>query len=217
MDEVQRLRMFFPKAQLRLASTFFRVAAKDKPDEDVTLCPPVLGEDILGLNRKKSADKEILVYLSSQQPFGQSFEQIAQICRSQPGVKFHVFGKNIPVLDANNVQVYAHGDKNFHKVLARCHGVVSTAGHTLLSEAMYLRIPVYAIPLKLYEQEMNAHAVAQGGFGISCPRFEEGQLAGFLQNLPRYEAAIDNDRTKLLRGPGQDEIIKHLKIVMAPR
>ena len=211
-DEIERLRMFFPKAEKRLASTFFTVSAKGATD--VTLCPPVLGDAILDIKRQKSASPEILIYLSSQKPFGQSFDDIAAACAAHPGVRFHLFGKNIPAMNAVNVHVYRHGDPAFHAVLARCHGVVSTAGHTLLSESMYLGIPVCAIPLPLYEQEMNARAIAEGGFGVNTSRLDADLLSQFFANLPAYESAIAADKGRLLRGPGQGAIIGHLDAVL---
>jgi uncharacterized protein (TIGR00661 family) len=213
-DEIERLRMFFPKAEKRLASTFFSVSAKGATD--VTLCPPVLGDAILDIRRQKSATPEILIYLSAQKPFGQSFDDIAAACAAHPGVTFHLFGKNIPAMAAANVKTYRHGDPAFHVVLARCHGVVSTAGHTLLSESMYLGIPVCAVPLPLYEQEMNARAVADGGFGIATDRLDAAVLSQFLDNLPAYESAIAADKTRLLRGPGQGAIIRHLNEILRP-
>lgn len=213
-DEIERLRMFFPRAERRLASTFFTVSAKGA--SDVTLCPPVLGDSILNIRREKSAAPEILIYLSSQKPFGQSFDDIAAACAAYSGVTFHLFGKNIPPMPAANVNVYRHGDPAFHQVLGRCHGVVSTAGHTLLSEAMYLGIPVYAIPLPLYEQEMNAHVIEQGGFGLRAPHLDAEMLGQFLSSLSAYELAIAADKKYLLRGAGQAEIIRHLCGAMRP-
>lgn len=212
IDEIMRLRLFFPKADQRLACSFFQVAKKPDVHERVEICPPVMSGKITALRRNPDNDgKSILVYVSSQRPFGQSFEEISAVCESLPGARFHLFGKNIPPLSAPNVQVYEHGDPRFHDILAACNGIVSTAGHTLLSEAMHLGIPVYAIPLPLYEQEMNAHVIHENGFGVSCPRFDAGTLAAFIRTVPRYEAAIQADSEVLLRGTGQKLIINHLQ------
>jgi len=215
-DEIARLRLFFPKAERRLACSFFQVAKKPDAVEQVDICPPVLSDKIATLHRNPDrSGKSILVYLSSQRPFGQSFEEITEIFNNLPDVRFHLFGKGIPALPASNVQIYEHGDPRFHDILASCNGIVSTAGHTLLSEAMNLGIPVYAIPLPLYEQEMNAYVIDKNGFGLSCPCLDTDTLSSFIGNIPRYETAIKEDKTILLREPGQQMIINQLRD-MAP-
>jgi UDP:flavonoid glycosyltransferase YjiC (YdhE family) len=81
----------------------------------------------------------------------------------------------------------------------------------LLSEAMHLGIPVYAIPLAVYEQQMNAHVIHKHGFGISHPRLEEKKLRFFIRNMPHFSRAILGDRTVLLREAGQERIIQFLE------
>jgi uncharacterized protein (TIGR00661 family) len=212
-DEVARLRMFFPAATERLASSFFNVAQRDGAAENVTLCPPVLGDRIMGLTRTPDpAGKTILMYLSAQKPFGQSMDEIAQVCASQPDVTFHLFGKNVPDVDAPNMRIYKHGDPRFFDVLAQCNGIVSTAGHTLLSEAMHLGIPVYAIPLDLYEQQMNAAVIDYNGFGLRHDRFDAATLKLFTDALPYYAATIATDDRVLLRASsGASDITARLE------
>lgn len=171
----------------------------------------MLSDKITSLQRKPDADgHSILVYLSSQRPFGQSFEEINAICASMPNIRFHLFGKNIPPLNATNVQSYEHGDACFHDILSRCNGIISTAGHTLLSEAMYIGIPVYAIPLTLYEQEMNAHVIASNNFGVSHKTLDVDAISAFIKNIPQYETTIKKDQTVLHRQAGQKKIINFI-------
>ncbi|MBU0799499.1 MAG: hypothetical protein KKA05_00705 [Alphaproteobacteria bacterium] len=212
IDEVMRLRLFFPKADQRLACSFFQVAKRPDAAEDVEICAPVLGDKIKSLQRHPEKDgKSILIYVSSQQAFGQSYEEISTLCAHFPDVRFSLFGKNIPPQSASNLKIYEHGSSNFHEVLASCNGIISTAGHTLLSEAMYLGIPVYAIPLPLYEQEMNAHVIHENGFGLSCARLDADTLSRFIRDIPLYEDAIRADKKILLREAGQEKIIDSLQ------
>lgn len=212
-DEVMRLRLFFPKATHRLACSFFKVAKKPDAYEDVAILPPVLHTNITGLTRTPNGTRtSILMYVSAQQPFGQSFADIAALCATQPNVQFHFFGKHIPpAASTPNLQIYPHGDPRFYDVLATCHCIISTAGHSLLSEAMYLGIPVYAIPLPLYEQVMNAHVIDAHGFGMSAPRLDAQSLDNFIKSIPRYTATIQADRTALLRTDGTAQIIRRLE------
>lgn len=211
-DETARLRFFFPRAAARLACSFFRVR-RLAGAPDVVIVPPPLKETIVFLKRRPRRDApSIIVYLSSQRPFVQPLEEVVAVCASQPQIRFHLFAKDAARLRQTppNVAVYRHGDRRFLSLLAECHGIVSTAGHMLLSEAMYLGIPVYAIPLAVYEQQMNAFAIARGGFGLSHSRLERRHLQRFVRGLDRFARAIKQDRSVLLRGPGQEEIIRRL-------
>ena len=226
-DEVQRLRMFFPKAEARFACSFFKVTQQSgKRGEKVTIVPPVLSDAVLGMRRDRGATRrdarDILVYVSSQREFSLTAIQVARILASQPRWRFHVFvpGAAMPEEAAlatlpGNVNVHRTGDASFYEVLQKCAGIVTTAGHSLLSEAMYLRKPVYALPLPVYEQQMNAHVIDVNGFGIGRPHLTEPQLAEFLGGLPDFAANIRNDKAVLLHGSGDQRIIRQLERKLA--
>ncbi len=213
-DEVARLRLFFPRAEARIACSFFRVAERAEAREDVLLCPPIIKSSILQMVRNPSMHPSLLFYLSAQQDFSQDPATLTRILALFPETDFHLFSPDglAPFALPAHVHVYAHGDARFAKVLASCHGLISTAGHTLLSEAMYLGIPVYALPLPLYEQAMNAHVIAEYGFGIAHPTLEPELLGQFLRGLPQFAAAImRNEEGVLLRDPGQEQVIAFLE------
>ena len=88
---------------------------------------------------------------------------------------------------------------------------MSTAGHTLLSEAMFLGIPVYAVPLDLYEQQMNAYVIGRFGFGINHTEIDSEKLNDFISQLSSFSKNIAQDQNRLLRRPGQLEIIRSLE------
>lgn len=212
-DEIARLLMFFPQADARIACSFFQVPPKENPDADVLLYPPILKESIAELRgdtvRKMNS---VLVYISSQQEFIQPQEEIVRICAAQRDATFHIFARGITQKtgEGENVQTYEHGDPHFERVFSECGGIVSTAGHTLLSEAMHAGIPVYTVPLPLYEQQMNAEVIDKHGFGVSHPRIDEDRLEDFVGRLPQFTKAIRDDKKVLLRGPSQQSIIQYL-------
>ncbi|OGJ46082.1 hypothetical protein A2272_06795 [Candidatus Peregrinibacteria bacterium RIFOXYA12_FULL_33_12] len=213
-DEIMRLRMFFPKVHTRIACSFFKVEPKDELEERVIIYPPVIKDKIALLERKPGLQPSILVYISSQQEFAQSQEEIAGICGRQREAIFHVFsptGDNGISDQYPNVFIYKHGDSRFTNILSECTGIISTAGHTLLSEAMYLGIPVYAMPFRLFEQQMNAYIIDHYGFGVSHHCLDQSILAGFVENIPKFRNAIKNDNKILMRGIGQQAIIEFLE------
>ncbi len=211
-DEIMRLHMFFPKAEKRLACSFFKVARNPMAAEDVDIVPPVLGDRITGMVRHPGEDrKSILVYLSAQQGLSQGLEEMRDVFEKFPDIEFHLFSKRPVESSISNLRQYQHGDSRFFSRLQNCSAIITTAGHTLLSEAMHLGIPVYSMPLPIYEQQMNAHVIHENGFGVSHPCLDEKVLRDFIDGIPEFANAIKQDRDVLLRDPGQKPIIAALQ------
>ena len=214
-DEVVRLHMFFPRANAQIACSFFQVPKK-KDGDVVYIFPPILKDTITKMHRRPTNQTSILVYISAARDFVQTIKNIAYICTSQKNSNFYIF---LPQLDSkltkkfssSTVSFYQHGDQKFNEILKTCNGIVSTAGHMLLSEAMYLGIPVYAIPVSPYEQHMNALIINKNKFGISHPHLSKPKLAYFIKNIPKFTNNIKNDKKTLLHGVGQKKIIKFLE------
>ncbi len=206
-DEVARLKMFFPTAIVRIACSFFDVTRK-KDGENVLMVPPIIKSSILYMKNSPEEPASILVYFSSQRELQQNLDDVAFILSEIPEVQFHIFASSIDNQNEyKNVHFYKHGDNRFGEVLRKCSGIVSTAGHTLLSEAMYLGIPVYAIPFPLYEQQMNAEVVHKNMFGIRSETINKRDLENFIKNIPQYRDSIKRDKKILLRGSGEQKII----------
>ena len=95
--------------------------------------------------------------------------------------------------------------EGFAEDMARCRYVISNAGHSLISEALYLGKPVLAFPRDLeFEQFLNAHFLAKLGLGTYRASISDAQgaLDEFENRLGEYEATIfkkqffGNDRLK---------------------
>lgn len=216
-DEIVRLHMFFPKTAARIAVSFFNVDKRIDSKDDVLIFSPVLRSSIVNLIRNPERKHlSVLVYISSARDFPQSINEIENICIQINDVDFYIYLPKDMVRKSclrayRNVQIHPHGDKEFEHLLESCQGIVSTAGHSLLSEAMYLGIPVYAIPVAPYEQFMNAKIIDDYSFGLSSTKFDLQKLNIFIENLNVYARNIHNDRSILMRGIGQDKIISFLE------
>jgi uncharacterized protein (TIGR00661 family) len=215
VDEVMRLRMFFPSARLRVACSFFNVACI-KNDRSVVVVPPVLRTGIERIRQERNASTNtILVYLTAQKGFAQPLDEIMQILAHERDYVFHVF---VPSFDGKsqegsvgNVILHIQGAPEFDTLLSTCAGLITTAGHSLLAEAMYLGIPVYALPLPLYEQQMNAEVISTNGFGIRAAGIDTSPLDRFLSGIPDFAKNIAQDSTVLLRGNGFANIVQLLE------
>lgn len=178
LEDIQRLRMFFPKAEKRIIFSFFEFPTKIKNDASVIVLPPILKEKITSGLRQPLKNKYVC-YISSQDGFGQSMADIVNIFAKFPEKKFQVYLKNAVPHQRQNVAIYPHGDPSFEKNLLACEGLICSAGHSLPSEAAYLGVPMYALALPNYEQHMNAKMVADNGFGLWADALSVGGLETF--------------------------------------
>ena len=63
--------------------------------------------------------------------------------------------------------VFPDPERDFIAHLAGCRGVITNAGHQLLSETLHLRKPILTLPLEgQYEQRLNARMMERSGRGI---------------------------------------------------
>jgi UDP:flavonoid glycosyltransferase YjiC (YdhE family) len=91
-------------------------------------------------------------------------------------------------LSITNVQVFPDPGKNIVDYLSRCKGVISSAGHQFMSEAMVLQKPVFVVPQTgQYEQLLNARMLEQSGWG-TWARMEEvdAKLIAFVSRIDHY-------------------------------
>lgn len=206
-DELMRLNMFFPLAR-RLACSFFKL----RETNNVTIVPPVHRKSIENIKRTPK-DNQFLIYISAQSGFKQNLHDIITILKDRRE-EFHIFTKEVMTPDVaelikgkNNIVVHPHGSEVFEQLLVTCSGVITTAGHNLIGECMFLKIPVYAMPMGLYEQQLNAKMIGDYFYGMNYPVLAAEQLSEFIDNKSFYLANIkhseilfkENGDTKLIQ------------------
>jgi uncharacterized protein (TIGR00661 family) len=213
-DEIARLRMFFPKADLRLACSFFPVPLLSMPYEAVEIVAPVLRAEILHLRREPADRPTVLVYLSPEAVGGGDPVSIAAAAADYPQTEFHIYCKPQTVAYdpvPANVTLHNRGDGAFMDLLAKAHGIICTAGHGLLSEIAHLGIPALTVPLQLHEQQTNAAAMESAGSGIKAEGFTAAAVGSFLRALPELKAVAAAADGRLIRGTSAAPIVKRLR------
>lgn len=206
-DEVMRLRMFFPQAK-RLACSFFKVGERN----NVSILPPLYRKSIQEIVRTPIKN-QFIIYLSSQRGFKQSLDDIIKVVGNR-AEQFHIFSKDIYQGSVpSNVVIYSHGTDQFEKLLATCSGVISTAGHNLLGECMYLGIPVYAMPLDLYEQQLNASIISDFRYGMNQPLLSEQALNEFVDNQEFYLMNIKHSSI-LFKQDGKHKLLSTIETLL---
>ncbi len=85
-------------------------------------------------------------------------------------------------------RVFPDSKTDFISSLAGCRGVISSGGHQMLSEALYLKKPVLAFPQKMqFEQRLNAIMLENSGWGIHGDIGKiEASVDQFIKTIDRF-------------------------------
>ena len=179
-------RLTASRATRRLALSLYD--APDLPSERLSVMPPLLRDELfnqpLGV-----AEPFFLIYL-----FHHSFaEAVLRWHQQNLDVSLHCFWNNP---DAEDIRVYDKTltfhrlhDERFLSMMARCQGVITTAGFESMAEAMYLGKPLLLIPMhKHFEQHCNGIDGFNAGAGIQAEDFAIDRLVRFLPEY-QYDAA----------------------------
>ncbi len=166
------------------------------------LVPPILRKEILDLKKEVKQSDKILVYLTKPR------EEVLEVLRKcDEAFVVYGFGKR----KRERGIIYKEAGEGFLQDLKKCKAIVATAGFTLMSEALFLQKPYFALPLKgQFEQVLNALFLKQAGYGVYVDDLKEleGQLRNFLASLPRYRKKLQQYH------PNHHKIFKALDYVV---
>jgi uncharacterized protein (TIGR00661 family) len=116
---------------------------------------------------------------------------------------------------AGNVYISKYNDKKFIETLKKCKSVISSSGHTLLSELMYLGKPVLAVPLNTYEQHHSARIINDAHCGVAVKRLNVRNIKNFINSIDKYEQSIKANKSRVLyREPAQFKIIETINSIL---
>jgi len=165
-------------ADYYLATSFFNTKVTKK---NTFIFPPILRQEILDLQPKK--ENYILVYQTS------NFNHLVEILK-KTDQQFVVFGLNKEGRE-NNLEYKNYSSREWLKYLADCQAIIGNAGASLISEALHLKKPYLAIPVKKQtEQIINAQYLQRRGYGLFTYQLTLDDFQEFIANLPKYEANL---------------------------
>jgi uncharacterized protein (TIGR00661 family) len=181
----QVIRTMVPRPDVSLVTTFYF----GEPNNDRTFFfPPILRQQVL--ETEPAPGKQILVYLTS------GFDSLLDLLPGFPREEFVVYGYDREGKDGN-ITYKRPSRQGFLHDLAHCKAVIATAGFTLITEALYLKKPYLALPMRgQFEQELNGFLLAKLQYGTNVRKPDEGSIAGFLYHLPDYEAQLQSYRAE---------------------
>jgi uncharacterized protein (TIGR00661 family) len=167
-----------------LVTTFFHPPVK-KPR--TSLHPPVLRPEVLAA--RPEAGEHLLVYQTSES----NAELPALLARS--GRECRIYGVRRALTEdqvEGNLRFRPFSERTFADDLRTARAVIANGGFTTLSEAIYLRKPLLASPVrKQFEQVLNARALEAEGYGMAADeQLGQERLGEFLERLPEFERRL---------------------------
>ncbi|MEK6942105.1 MAG: glycosyltransferase family protein [archaeon] len=126
-----------------------------------------------------------LAYFSEKE-----LEKMLPLLKSFKQKKFVVFTRK-KMRDTKNIRFKPLDKKEFAKDFAICKGVLSHGGITSISEALFLKKPVYLFVKKsFFERYYNSRLVAENNFGHAEYSPTANGLKHFFSNLKNYKKGI---------------------------
>jgi uncharacterized protein (TIGR00661 family) len=172
-----------PRANHYVITTFFWPPTRK---ERTSLVPSLLRNEVLAATREPG--EHLLVY--------GRISETAVAALEASGVPARIYGGRDGVTadeSEGNLLYRPFANEAFVDDLRTCRGVVASAGYSLMSEAVYLRKPMLALPLTgQFEQEMNSRYLAQLGFGTASAALDEPALEQFLEQEPQLTETLSD-------------------------
>lgn len=189
-----------------LVTSFFFPPLKDP--SKTRLIPPIIRPGVQSLTPTRG--EHILVYYNSTD----GAEHVLQAFR-EVDVPFIIYNFDAPPDAAayDNVIFKEPSIDEFLRDLASSRSVISTAGFTLTSEALYLGKPLLVVPNRgIFEQTINALFLQRDGLGAAVldRPLTSGDIDAFLNRHKSYE-----DRLLGLNSCGNKEAIACIEGVLS--
>jgi len=166
-------------------TSFFDAEVKKKKTK---IYQPIIRKQIIDA-KIKDLD-HVLVYQTSE-----SNQDLVNKLKKIKDIVF-VYGLKRDIVEDqfdDNIIYKPFSEKQFIKDLASSKCVVANGGFTLLSEAIYLKKPLYSFAIKnQFEQEMNAYYLEKLGYGKYCKNISDFDLDIFIKNIPFYKDNLDD-------------------------
>ena len=184
----QRFPAWTTKSAIRLVAPWARhylittIAAVAPARRNTHIVPLVVNGQVRQIQPTNGT--KVLVYL--KHPNARFLETL-----KQTDEQFVVYGYDTAAIDRN--LTFRAFNSQMPAELGASKAVMGTAGLSLISEALWLKKPFFAIPLKNeFEQMVSAMAVRRLGFGDFAEEPSPEQIKQFFANLAPYRESLRN-------------------------
>jgi len=179
--------LFFPWGDWRFVLSFAPefTPLKKHLAHNTFIIPPILREEIFEIKPQKK--DFILVYQTAPVYKKELFQTLPKIKE-----KFICYNLGEPQIFKNMV-LKGFSEKGILTDISRAKAVILNGGFTVMSEALYLKKPVFSLPFKGdFEQILNGLVVKKSGYGDFSQDFDENALKNFINNLDGFEKKLEN-------------------------
>ncbi|MBD3163326.1 MAG: hypothetical protein GF346_12675 [Candidatus Eisenbacteria bacterium] len=174
-------------AERYLVTSFFFPEPRGRGRRRATLVGPILRREVLA--RTAERDGPILVYATTAEA-----RQALDLLRGRPE-ECLAYGFGRDEGRDGNIRFRPPSVDRFLDDLAAARAVVTNGGYTLMSEALYLGTPIYAIPIRnQFEQMINGYQLERLGYGLFDLDPVRRRLQQFLDGIAYFRANIERDR-----------------------
>lgn len=164
-----------------------------------TLVPPIIREAII--NAQIQEGNHILMYQSSS-----NMNKVIEVLHQIPEYTFYVYGFNKNLVN-KNIIFKTFSEDGFVSDLASAKAVIANGGFSFISEAVYLKKPIYSFPLQdQFEQFVNASYIEKLGYGRHFEQLTADNLKAFLFDIKK----INNNLASYIQN-GNDVLFEKLK------
>jgi uncharacterized protein (TIGR00661 family) len=173
------VRAMVPRPDVSLVISF---AASEVRNNHTFVFPPILRREVL--DAKPTTGDHTLVYLTS------GFESLLDVLKGFTREKFYVYGYDKSETDGV-LHYRPFSSDGFLNDLASAKAVIATAGFTLISEALCLRKPYLAFPMRgQFEQQLNSYQLEELGYGKNGQELTAESIGDFFYRLPDYRGKL---------------------------
>ncbi|WP_295113051.1 MJ1255/VC2487 family glycosyltransferase [uncultured Methanobrevibacter sp.] len=190
------IKTYVVKPKIHILTSFFY--PKIKAGKKAVIYPPIIREDILKL--KSTDGNHIIVYQTSKES-----RKLVRKLKDIKDEKFIVYGFNVNKKDGN-LTYKEFNENEFYDDLASSKAVISNGGFTFISEAIYLKKPIYSVPARgNFEQTLNGFYVQKLGYGEYHESMNAERVKSFLTRLPKYRKMLQK-----VKNSNNDGIVNEL-------
>ena len=177
-------RAYIVKPSKYILTSFFKPPLK-KPNRSV-IYPPIIRDEIMNLNPEDS--DYILIYQTSDS----NIELMEHLKESDE--KFIVYGFNKDLVD-ENLTYRDFNEDIFYEDMRCAKAIITNGGFTMISEAIYLKKPIYSIPAEgNFEQLLNGYYVKKLGYGEYHEVLTAELIDDFISNLDTYRVSLNKNK-----------------------
>ena len=181
------IKTYVVKPKIHILTSFFY--PKVRSGKNAVIYPPIIREDIFKLEASKG--DHIIVYQTSKES-----RKLVSKLKALKDEKFIVYGFNKNEEDGNLTYKEFNEDE-FYDDLASSKAVICNGGFTFISEAIYLKKPIYSVPaIGNFEQTLNGFYVQKLGYGEYHEVMSAQRVADFLKRLPKYQKKLDKVKNR---------------------